>query len=317
MDSILLVGRRIDPHIVMISKELSKLGEDYVIIDEFHTNDFFTVKFDGGSLKGEININNKSYHVDKIKSVWNSSPINIIVDKNIVKNSHEFIAAEWSEGISSLLNAIRARWVNHPETLSDTSHRLKQLQLAQSIGLRTPNTMITSNPNELAEFFNEYHQNIVAKTLHSSKVLQPNRIIFTRKITRDDFKYAKRLVYAPCMFQEYIDKKTEYRVTIIGNTIHAVEIDSQRSKRTLHDWRGYRRDDEISYAKTSLPKNIETKLLRLMETMNLKFGAIDLIKTHNDDLVFLEVNPVGRWLWIQQITGINIAKDIALFLGAN
>ena len=41
------------------------------------------------------------------------------------------------------------------------------------------------------------------------------------------------------MFQEYIPKNTEFRVTIIGETICATEIHSQLSERTLHYWRRY------------------------------------------------------------------------------
>jgi glutathione synthase/RimK-type ligase-like ATP-grasp enzyme len=45
--------------------------------------------------------------------------------------------------------------------------------------------------------------------------------------------------------------------------------------------------------------------------MNLKFGAVDLIRTPSNEFVFLEVNANGRWWWIQELTGVNIAKDIA------
>ena len=51
-----------------------------------------------------------------------------------------------------------------------------------------------------------------------------------------------------------------------------------------------------------------------MKQMDLKFSAIDLVSTPADEFVFLEVNPSGRWEWIQELTGMNTAKDIALFL---
>jgi hypothetical protein len=31
-------------------------------------------------------------------------------------------------------------------------------------------------------------------------------------------------------------KKTEFRVTVIGNVLHAVEIHSQESEKNKHDW---------------------------------------------------------------------------------
>lgn len=37
-----------------------------------------------------------------------------------------------------------------------------------------------------------------------------------------------------------------------------------------------------------------------------------MIKTPYDELIFLEVNAKGRWWWIQELKGIDIAKDVAI-----
>jgi hypothetical protein len=42
-----------------------------------------------------------------------------------------------------------------------------------------------------------------------------------------------------------------------------------------------------------------------------------MIKTPNNEFVFLEINPSGRWLWIEELTGMNISKDIANLLAGN
>jgi glutathione synthase/RimK-type ligase-like ATP-grasp enzyme len=139
-------------------------------------------------------------------------------------------------------------------------------------------------------------------------------MIFTTKITKEYLDKANTLRYAPCLFQEYIPKKTEFRVTIVGNELHSAEIHSQNSEKTKHDWRHYDDFKKTPYEQKVLPKKIAKSLLRLMKLMNLQFGAVDLIKTPDDNFVFLEVNPNGRWWWIQELTGMNIAKDIALFL---
>ncbi len=51
-----------------------------------------------------------------------------------------------------------------------------------------------------------------------------------------------------------------------------------------------------------------------MKISQLEFGVFDLIRTPNDEFVFLEVNPNGKWLWIEDLTGMNISKDIAKYL---
>ena len=119
------------------------------------------------------------------------------------------------------------------------------------------------------------------------------------------------------MFQEYIPKKTEFRVTIIGNKIHSAEIHSQQSSKTKYDWRNYDDFSKTPYIKSELPNEISTKLFKTMKKFNLNFGACDLIKTPEDEFVFLEINPNGRWWWIQELTGMNIASDIAKYLASN
>lgn len=42
----------------------------------------------------------------------------------------------------------------------------------------------------------------------------------------------------------------------------------------------------------------------------LKYGAIDLVRTKNDNLIFLEVNPTGDWYWIERSTGLRISECI-------
>ena len=83
---------------------------------------------------------------------------------------------------------------------------------------------------------------------------------------------------------------------------------------TMHDWRRYDDFTKTPYLKSCLPDDIAKKIVRLMDLMNLKFGAADVIKTPTDDFVFLEINTGGRWWWIQELTGINIAKDSARHL---
>lgn len=314
MNLILLNGRNIDPHIKGITKELKKLKENYVILDNFSANDRFDVNFFKGRNTGKIKIQNNLIDISNIKSIWNTSPLQIRLDSNLADEAKNFVKAEWIEGVNSLWNGIDARWINQPTSIINAGNRLKQLHLASKTGLTTPKTTITNDVKILKNFFKNCDGEIVAKTLHSSEGLPESKMIFTTKITKENLEEANTLKYAPCMFQEYIPKTTEFRVTIVGNVIRSAEIYSQKSEKTKHDWRHYDDFKKTPYIQSDLPKKLSVSLLRLMKLMNLKFGAIDLIKTPDDKFVFLEVNPNGRWWWIQELTGMNIAKDIALYL---
>lgn len=316
-DLILLVGRLTDPHIKGIQNELNSMREEYLLIDSLSTTDSIIVDNKKGNFSGVLQINGKRIDLETIKSVWNSNALQIINEKNLLDQSKEFVEKEWTEGIMSLWNTVKGKWVNHPLAISSISNRVKQLQIATKIGLKIPKTLVTNNPEEMNEFFTECKGEMIAKTLASSQGLPSGKMIFTHKLSKKDILHSGNLKYAPVMFQEYVSKKTEFRVTVIGDHIHSAEIQSQRSPKTQHDWRNYDDFSKTPYTESKLPEEISKKLLKTMREFNLNFGACDLIRTPEDEFVFLEINPNGRWWWIQELTNMPIAKNVAKFLASH
>ncbi len=316
MTLVLLNGSNDDPHIIGISKELEKINCNHFVIDEFSHNDIFFVDFEKGKYSSSINLRGNKIDLSKIKSVWNTSPFRIKISEELSDVTKPFVKAEWTEGIHSLWNSLQTKWINHPESILSCVNRVKQLEIASGIGLETPKTLVTNSPEKLQEFYKKHNGEIIAKTLHSSEGLPEDKMIFTTRITKEDLERKEDLRYAPCMFQEYVPKITEFRVTIVGNTVHVAEIYSQMSDKTKDDWRQYDDFEKTPYKESILPTDISERLIKLMKLMNLEFGAVDLIKTPADEFVFLEINPNGRWWWIQELTGMNIAKSIASYLSS-
>ncbi len=48
-----------------------------------------------------------------------------------------------------------------------------------------------------------------------------------------------------------------------------------------------------------------------MDSLGLRFGALDLLVTEDGRWHFLEVNPNGQWAWIEQVAGLPISATIA------
>ncbi len=111
------------------------------------------------------------------------------------------------------------------------------------------------------------------------------------------------------MFQEYIPKALELRITVIGDRIFPVAIYSQENPLTIEDWR---KDQEgnLTYSEHKLPSNVEDMCRRLLREFGLQFGAIDMILTPKGDYFFLEINPNGQWAWIEEITALPMAKAL-------
>lgn len=115
--------------------------------------------------------------------------------------------------------------------------------------------------------------------------------------------------------QEYISKRVELRVTVVGSRVFAAEIHSQVNSSTKHDWRRYDLD-RTPHMRHPLPPSVEACCVQLVQTLRLNFGAIDMIVTPSGEYVFLEINGNGQWGWIEDLTGLPIADAIVELLVA-
>src|SRR5262249_28368643 len=75
----------------------------------------------------------------------------------------------------------------------------------------------------------------------------------------------------------------------------------------------YRRVDPYTLQHTTieLPENIARGCLSMLQFFGLRFGAFDFLVDDHGDYYFLELNPTGQWLWIEEITGMSISEALA------
>ena len=79
----------------------------------------------------------------------------------------------------------------------------------------------------------------------------------------------------------------------------AARLDSQEDERTRVDSRDMRAS--IRYTAIELAPPLASACAALVASYGLVFGAIDLIVTPDGDVVFLEINPAGQFLYAQQL----------------
>jgi len=65
-----------------------------------------------------------------------------------------------------------------------------------------------------------------------------------------------------------------------------------------------------------LPPAVEAQLRQLMARLGLVYGAIDMRLTPDDRYVFLEINPAGQWLFVEQRSMQPITATLAAMLMA-
>lgn len=184
-----------------------------------------------------------------------------------------------------------------------TNNKQLQLQVAREIGLLTPRTLTSNNPEAVKQFAQEcQEQGIVTKMLSSFAIYDDQgreNVVFTNQVTDDDLEHLEGLRFCPMTFQENVPKALELRTTIVGHRVFTAAVDSQKLEGSTFDWRKEGRALVKDWKPYDLPEDVEKKLLKLMAHFGLNYGAIDIIVTPDGRYVFLEVNPVGEFFWME------------------
>jgi MvdD family ATP-grasp ribosomal peptide maturase len=212
-----------------------------------------------------------------------------------------------------MIAGIRAFHLDQISLVRRAGDKQLQLQIARELGLETPRTLITNDPDAVRAFAKSCERGIITKMLSSFAIYEDGqeKVVFTNPVEPEHLEDLTGLRFCPMTFQENIPKALELRVTIVGDRVFTASIDSQSSELGRHDWRrdGVGLLDE--WKNFELPREIEERLLKLMDRFGLNYGAIDMILTPENRYIFLEINPAGEFFWLEESPGLPISKAIA------
>lgn len=137
--------------------------------------------------------------------------------------------------------------------------------------------------------------------------------MYTIKLEADSLKKNVFNKFYPSLIQKYIDKLFEVRSFVLNDRIFSMAIFSQKQTDANHDYRkGY---SNVRTCSIKLPKEIEIKIIKLLNELKLRSGSIDLIYSKSKEFYFLEVNPSGQFNFLSEACNYNIENEIVkLFL---
>lgn len=223
---------------------------------------------------------------------------------------------EWNKTLNGLyLNLKNKVWLNPIDKSYKGENKYLQAALAKEIGFQMPNTIISNNKRDLIDFAKRYNK-VVFKLMAQDFYPTNNgeyRGLYVNIINCEDLEKFKDQDENPIVLQEYIDKAFEVRYTVVDSKHFACKIDSQSSKKTSVDWRRYDIPNTPHY-QIEPPSFIVKKVNLLMKRIGINYGALDFIVTNNGEWFFLEINCLGQWLWIEDLTGMPISQEISEWL---
>ena len=169
---------------------------------------------------------------------------------------------------------------------------MNALRIASELGFDVPATITTNTRDEL-EAFRAKHGRIINKAISDGTAFYVGDmrcVTFTEEVGHADIADLPER-FLPTLAQELLEKKYEIRIVYLAGRLYPAAIFSQADPRTQIDFRHYNRQKPNRSVPYRLDPEVEESIRRLMDALGLTTGSLDLVRTVDDRLVFLEVNP--------------------------
>jgi len=246
--------------------------------------------------------------------VWYRRPTPISACAELPDLEKTFIEREARSGLWGLLRGLNAVWVNHPDANRAAAYKPRQLQVAQSLGLTIPRTLITNEPHALKQFYEECVGKVIYKLmgfpLYEDREALPLST-YTSLVPEEMMSQAHRIRATAHMFQEFLEKVCDVRAVVIDQEVFAVAVYPLSDEARIDFRRDYH---ALRYEIHHLPGTVQKALLEMNRYYRLAYTAVDLLYTKDGRYVFLETNPVGQFGWLEDPSGLPLYQSLARLL---
>ena len=312
-DTVVVLTQASDATADMVIQELDSRGVPVFWFDtaQFPLSLTVNAHFDD-AWHGTLDGPDGSVALESIRSVYFRRPTGFTFPNTMTDAERRFAGSEARRGIGGLLMALPCLWLNHPARVADAEYKPYQLAAAARYGLDVPRTMLTNDPTAADKAREHLGPHLVYKPLGPTPVVDGDRLqmLYTTAVTPDIIA-DERIALTVHQFQERIDKYRDVRATVVGDHVYAADLIPTDPDVQL-DWRADY--SAIRYARTTLPKEVEARLLALTRQLGLRFCAADFVVTPDERYYFVDLNPNGEWGWIEKETGLPIAAAVAELL---
>lgn len=312
LPTILLLAPPDDGHVLVVQRRLEELATSaqVVVIDTgaFPQHIAMEIRLTAQQYQAVLHLpNQQKISGDTIRSIWFRRPRIPQIDAGITDaKSREFAFRESFHALKGLWQNTECFWLNHPLHDRAAAKKVHQLKIAQKIGLRVPDTLITNAPQAVRQFWEEHHGNIIYKQLRGVH----EKLVQTALVSERELALLENIRLAPVIFQECIAGVSDLRITVIGHEIFPAMIKSQDCLTPL-DWRW---DLDVPMEKCTIPDALANQIHGLMQELGLLYGAIDMKMTKDGEYVFFEINPSGQFLFVEIQAGWPLSTTLARML---
>lgn len=324
MTRVLIPTYRDDIHATVVGLALERLGHRALL---WHGADFptrqaatMTVSVEE-EMRWEVRGEDLALAGDEpVDVVWNRRPSQPVLPADLpIPEGDRYVARREAVAFDRALwplVAPDAFWINPPAGRARANLKPWQLARARDVGLAIPPTLFSNDPERIRAFLARWPGETVYKPFvptHWDRGEEGIAFFFTSPVGPDDLPEDEILRLSPGIFQRRVAKACELRVTYMGEHAVCARLLSQRRESSREDWRNAFAGLDVEPAE--LPEEVDARCRRLMHELGIVFGCIDLIVTPAGEHVFLEVNEMGQFLWLDELCPeINTLAPFCQFL---
>jgi hypothetical protein len=297
-----------------VSARIADLGHRPLILDSSRSDAIRIAIGEPGATAMVVAEDGEAVPLSAISGIWmRQKPLVPMPTWGPFEHSAaNFGQAEWRTVLTGLeICTPRARWLNPPQQQALINSKPRQLALARSVGFRVPDTEITNDP-KVVDALLAKHGRVIYKSLNW--VTFPDQTgILTTEITASLVASENESIrLAPGIYQQFLAKDYEIRITAVGNHVFGARINTPKKGPASIDWRHAHYENIFELLAVSA--DLERKILNFQAAAGIAFGAYDLIAATTGDIYFVECNPAGQFLWLEQALALPISHAVATHL---
>lgn len=308
---ILIVGHRGDPHVAAVIRALEQCGSQFAILDSFsRTGDGIHHEISSGAF---LEVGGSKKRLSEFTAVWWRQKPRFVVptETPAVLYDYFFVHREWNHLIDFLgMETSHLFSINDREKNAIANNKITHLRAAAECGFEIPASLISNDVDSVIEFMAKADGKKCVYKPFTPYMPPSGKITYTSMVdipllleNRDTIRAA------PGLFQIFVDKQFELRVTVVGSEVFAARINSHYSSKAQIDWR--REIFADIYSEYELPDTLREKLIGLHRRLGLFYCAYDFVVNHGDIPILLDVNPAGQWMWLESRLGFPVSERIA------
>lgn len=195
-----------------------------------------------------------------------------------------------------------ALWVNDPAACEAAQSKIVQLRAAYETGLGVPETVISNDAGMVRDLLRREGRLVFKqfqggrwKSAATGELYSSDPVL----LEKDSELPEEAIAICPGIYQQYIDKLFDVRVTVIGERMFPVRF--WRKDHTAYlDWRPHIYDEDMLMEEFPLSCALESQLRSVMHKLGLVYGCIDLVADREGVMYFLEVNQQGQFLFVEE-----------------